>query len=332
MKVLITGVADLLGVHFSKYLLDKGYDVIGIDNLSGGYIDYIDERIINKRQFFKKDITYDISPIFEEYKPDAVFHFAAYAAEGLSPFTRVYNYRNNSIGTANIVNNCINHDVKKIVFTSSMGVYGSKNSVPYLESQTPYPEDPYGISKYAVELDLASAHRLFSLDYTIIRPHNVVGIYQNVWDKYRNVIGIWIRKVLNNEPITVFGSGEQRRAFSDIKYYMEPFEKVIYDFNGEIFNIGADRDYSLNEIAEIVKKISHKFGYNPEIVHLETRDEVKFAYSNHDKAKTLLNFEDRTSMEELVYEMFEWVKTEPNREVKFLDYEINKKLYSYWKK
>ena len=103
-------------------------------------------------------------------------------------------------------------------------------------------------------------------------------------------------------------------------------------FRGEIFNIGADKDYSLIEVAEIVQNVSKKFGYDPQIVHLETRDEVKFAYSNHDKAKTLLQFEDKTNIEQLVFEMFEWVKSEPNRKVKFIEYEINKNMYTYWKK
>ena len=332
MKVLITGVAGLFGVHFSKYLLDNGYDVIGLDNLSGGYVEFVDERLLDRRQFHEIDINNNLNDIFNHYKPEVVYHFAAYAAEGLSPFIRNFNYTNNILGSANIINNCINHDVRKIIFTSSMGVYGSKNTAPYTEDQVPCPEDPYGIAKYAIEMDLKAAYNMFGLEYTIIRPHNVVGIYQNVWDKYRNVIGIWIRKVINNEPITVFGDGLQRRAFSDIDYYMKPFESVITNYNGEIFNIGADEDYSLLEIAEMVASISNKLGYNDEIVHLETRDEVKIAYSNHDKAKSWIQFEDKTNIEDLIYKMFKWVEKEPKREVKFIDYEVNKKMYSYWKK
>jgi len=330
MKILITGAAGLFGIHFSKYLLDKGYNVIGIDNLFNGYKEFIDNRLLDNQNFYIIDINDDLSNIFKHHKPDIIFHFAAYAAEGTSPFMRKFNYHNNVIGTANIINYAIEYNVKKIIFTSSMAVYGD-NSVPYFEDQIPSPIDPYGIAKYAVELDLKAAYKLFGLEYTIIRPHNVVGIYQNIWDKYRNVIGIWIRQVLNNEPITIFGDGLQVRAFSDIQYYMKPLEKTINQYSGEIFNIGSDKFNTLENTANIVYDVAKLLNYNPKIVKLEKRDEVKIAYCDHTKAKTLLNFEDTTNIRSLLYKMFDWATKEPNREVKKYDYEINKNIYTYWK-
>ncbi len=330
MKILITGVAGLFGVNFSKYLLDNGYDVIGIDNLSGGYREFIDDRLIDQQKFYPLDINDNLDNLFDYHKPEVIFHFAAYAAEGTSPFMRKFNYANNVIGSANIINYAIKYNVKKIIFTSSMAVYGD-GIAPFYESDTPSPVDPYGIAKYAVELDLKAAYNLFGLKYTIIRPHNVVGIYQNIWDKYRNVIGIWIRQVLNKEDITVFGDGSQRRAFSDIEYYMKPLEKVINDFDSEIFNIGADQDYSLLEVAEYVKEIAQELRYNTNIKFLEKRDEVKNAFSSHSKARRLLSFEDKTNIKHLIKKMFLWAEKEKVREVKKYDYEIEKKLYSYWK-
>jgi len=330
MNILITGVAGLFGVHFSKYLLDEGHDIIGIDNLFGGYIDFVDKRLINNKHFYTIDINDDLTNIFEYHKPEIIFHFAAFPAEGASPFMRKFNYVNNILGAANLINYAITYNVRKFIYTSSMAVYGN-NFTPYTEEQEPSPVDPYGIAKYAVELDLRAANNLFGLDYTIIRPHNVVGIYQNIWDKYRNVIGIWIRQVLANEPITIFGDGNQTRAFSDIQYYMQPLETVIYSHTTETFNIGADKFYMINEVANIVHDVGIKLGYKPKIQHLETRDEIKFAYCNHDKAKTLLNFKDKTNIENLIYEMFLWAKDQPKREVKKYNYEINKNLYSYWK-
>ena len=330
MRILITGVAGLFGVNFSRYLLDRGYDVIGIDNLSGGYREFIDDRLIDQQKFYPLDINDNLDNLFDYHKPEVIFHLAAYAAEGTSPFMRKFNYTNNVIGSANIINYAIKYNVKKIIFTSSMAVYGD-GIAPFYESDTPSPVDPYGIAKYAVELDLKAAYNLFGLKYTIIRPHNVVGIYQNIWDKYRNVIGIWIRQVLNKEDITVFGDGSQRRAFSDIEYYMKPLEKVINDFDSEIFNIGADQDYSLLEVAEYVKEIAQELRYNTNIKFLEKRDEVKNAFSSHDKARRLLNFEDKTNIKQLIKKMFLWAEKEKVREVKKYDYEIEKKLYSYWK-
>jgi UDP-glucose 4-epimerase len=331
-KILITGVAGLLGSHFSQKMLDKGYEVIGIDNLSGGYKDYIDKRIIKSKKFYEIDLGDDksLDKIFRKHKPDFVYHFAAYAAEGLSPFIRNFNYTNNLLCSVNLINKSIKYDVKKIIFTSSMAVYGFGNP-PFTEDQLPNPIDPYGVAKYAVEMDLKQAFEQFGLKYTIIRPHNVIGINQNIWDRYRNVIGIWIRKVLAGEDITIFGDGEQKRAFSDIRFYMEPFEKLMTVGDGEIFNIGADHEYKIKEIAEIVKKIGSEFGFKSKIVHLEKRHEVKNAYCNHDKAKKVLGFSDDTNIENTVREMFEWAMKQPKRKSKNMKYEIEKNIYSFWK-
>lgn len=329
MKIFVTGCAGLLGANYTRHLLAGGHEVVGIDDLSGGYKSFLPK---SENFVFKKlnlENRKKVSELFEEYKPDVLYHFAAYAAEGLSPFIRNYNYRNNLICSANLINECITHDVK-IVFTSTMAVYGDQQA-PFTEDKRPQPIDPYGIAKYAVEVDLKVAHEQFGLRYNIVRPHNVLGIYQNIWDRYRNAIGIFIRRTLNNEPILVYGDGEQTRAFSDIKYYMEPFDKLMSDHDGEIFNIGADKYFSLNEAAETVKKIGEKYGYNPTIEHVQPRHEVKHAYCDHTKAKSLLDFEDKTNIEELVDSMFVWAMKQPNRKMRQMEYEVSKDIYDYWK-
>lgn len=329
IKVLITGVAGLLGSHFSRYLLDNGYEVIGIDNFSGGYADFIDSRLTFVPGNLE-DAAF-VDSVFESHKPDFIYHFAAYAAVGLSPFIRNYNYRNNVVASANVVNGCIKHDCKKMIFTSSMDVYGSL-PVPYTEALKPAPEDPYGIAKYSVELDLAAASRLFGLRYTIVRPHNVFGVYQNIWDRYRNVLGIWIRKTLAGEPLTIYGDGLQVRSFSDIKYYMKPFEALMLQGDGEIYNIGADSHISIKEACTKLCKVASSRGHNTSVVHLEPRDEVKVAYCDHTKAKRDLSFVDNTVFEDLINDMFAWAEKQPNRPVKTMEYELEKKMYSYWKK
>lgn len=331
MKVLITGVAGLLGANFASYLMSKGHEVIGIDNLSGGYRSSVPEGVT----FYNADLANadDVNAVFEEHSPDYVYHFAAYAAEGLSPFIRRYNYTNNVICSINIVNACVNFNVQKLIFTSSMAVYG-EGSPPFTEEQRPAPEDPYGIAKYSVEQDIALAKMMFDLDYSIIRPHNVVGRYQNIWDRYRNVIGIWIRKIMNNEPVTIFGDGTQRRAFSDIDYYMEPFEKLMTDrgTDGETFNIGADKDYTINEAADLLMDVSREFGFNPSKVHLEARKEVHTAYCDHTKARNILGFDDNTDLRKTMRDMFEWAMAQPERPIKDMEYEIEKNMYSFWRK
>ena len=327
--VLITGIAGLLGANFSRHLITKGYRVVGIDDMSGGYESSVPDEA--KLYQFNLNDQKQVDRVFAIEKPDFVYHFAAYAAEGLSPFIRNYNYTNNVLCSANIINACINHDVEKVIFTSSMAVYGV-GQPPFVEDQPPHPEDPYGIAKYAVEMDLSLAYDQFGLEYNIVRPHNVLGIYQNIWDRYRNVIGIWIRKSLNNEPLTIFGDGTQVRAFSDIKFYMEPFESLMESHHGETFNIGADKYWTINDAAKTVQRVAAEFGNHVDLEYLEKRNEVHTAYCDHTKAKEYLNFKDATSLEDTVREMYRWALQQPNREVEFFDYEIEKNIYSYWKK
>jgi len=329
MKIFVTGCAGLLGANYTRHLLNKGHEVIGIDDLSGGYKAFIAEG--EKFKFIKLNLERrkKVVELFEEYKPEILLHFAAYAAEGLSPFIRNFNYRNNLICSANLINECITHNTK-MIFTSSMAVYGEQEP-PFTEDKRPQPVDPYGVAKYAVECDLKLAHDQFGLRYNIVRPHNVLGIYQNIWDKYRNVIGIFIRKTLNGEPILVYGDGEQTRAFSDIKYYMKPFDKLLTDCDNETFNIGADKYFTLNEVAKTVQEIGKKYGYEVPIEHGEPRHEVKHAYCNHDKAKNLLKFKDDTKLEELIDSIFVWAMKQPNRKVKTMEYEVTKDIYDYWR-
>ena len=328
-KVFVTGCAGLLGANYARHLLQNGHEVIGIDDLSGGYKAFVPKG--EKFSFVKLNLERrkKLVDLFEEHKPDLLFHFAAYAAEGLSPFIRNYNYRNNLICSANLINECIKQNTK-VVFTSSMAVYGEQEP-PFTEDKRPQPIDPYGIAKYAVECDLKLAHEQFGLRYNIVRPHNVLGIYQNIWDRYRNVIGIFIRKTLNGIPILVYGDGEQTRAFSDIKYYMEPFDILLNEHDGEIFNIGADKFFTLNQVAETVQEIGKKYGYDVPIEHGPPRHEVKHAYCNHDKAKSLLKFQDNTKLEELIEDMFVWAMKQPNRKVKDIEYEITEGIYEYWR-
>ena len=221
MNILITGVAGLLGSRLADWILENDPDVtvIGIDNLSGGYVENINSRV----KFYKLDLIRDsISDLFKKYDIDYVFHFAAYAAEGLSPFIRGFNYDNNLKSTARIVNQCIKHDVKRLIFTSTMAVYGHGENQAFDEKQTPCPIDPYGVAKYACEMDIKIAGEQHGLDWCIIRPHNVYGAKQNIWDKYRNVLGIWMYQKLSGKPMTIFGSGNQTRAFSYIDDSLEP--------------------------------------------------------------------------------------------------------------
>lgn len=330
--VVITGVAGLLGSNLSRWIVEnKKAKVIGIDNLEGGDIRFIPKEI----EFHKLDITKDtkeINKLFENHKPEYVFHFAAFACEGLSPFMRKYTYTSNCVGTSEIVNQCIKHKVKRLVYTSSMAVYGKSNQEPpFNEDLVPMPEDSYGIAKYACEQDIKVAYKHHGLEYCIIRPHNVYGPQQNIWDRYRNVLGIWIYQLLNNLPITVYGDGEQKRAFSYIEDSLEPMWNgaVKKEAKNEIINVGGTEALSLNQVLEILKKVT---GKEPKVEHLEQRYEVKNAWSTHEKSVEILQYKDNTRMEEGLKKMWEWAKLQPKKErKKWESYELEKGIYSYWK-
>jgi len=327
-KILVTGCAGLIGSHFSKHLINNGHQVLGVDDLSGGYVENMDPKIeFHKFNLVDAELVDDL---FNNCNIEYVYHFAAYAAVGLSPFIRNFNYTNNLISSVNLINASIKYDAKKFIFASSMDVYGSQTP-PFVEGMNLHPKDPYGISKFATEQDLEAAGDFFGLRYSIVRPHNVFGIHQNIWDRYRNVLGIWIRQTLNKQPLTIYGDGSRVRSFSDVKYYMDPFEKLMNQGDGEAYNIGADSSITILEAATKFCHVANSLGYPTSIVHLEPRDEVHEAYCDHTKAKNDLGFKDETNFEDLIGQMFSWAEKQPQRPVKNMKYEIEKKMYSFWK-
>lgn len=326
-KILITGVAGLIGSRLADWLIDNvpQIHIIGVDDLSGGYIDNVHPKV----EFHKLDISKEsLDHIFSK-NIDYVYHFAAYAAECLSPFIREFNYTNNLVATSRVVNYCIKYSVKRLVFTSTIGVYGYGNP-PFSEDHQPQPIDPYGIAKYACELDIQNAGSQHGLDWCIIRPHNVYGIKQNIWDKYRNVLGIWMYQYLNDEPMTIFGDGEQVRAFSYIDDSLETFWKtaVSAEASKQVFNIGGSKLITINEANTILREVVG----GGKISYLEPRLEVKYAHPICQKAMQVLDHKEKTCLKEGLTKMWEWAKIQPIRN-RFVwnKYEIENKIYSYWK-
>jgi UDP-glucose 4-epimerase len=268
--------------------------------------------------------------LFREQRFDYVFHLAAYAAEGLSHFIRRFNYENNLIGSVNLINAAVRHEVDCFVFASSIAVYG-RNQLPMTEELTPQPEDPYGIAKYAVELDLRAAHELFGLEFIVFRPHNVFGERQNIADPYRNVVGIFMNCILRNEPLPIFGDGEQTRAFSYIGDVAPVMAEAVTRpaARNQVFNIGADRSCSINELARLV---SGAMGAEFRPRHLPERFEVKHAWPSHDKAARLLDFKPRHTLEQGIERMAAWVKTAGARRGRpFEKLELTKNLPAIWR-
>ena len=330
MKVLITGVAGLLGSRLADYIIENvpNVEVVGIDDLSGGYKENVNPKVT----FWEMNLVeHPIENCFQNHKFDYVFHLAAYAAEGLSPFIRQYNYENNLVATARIVNQCIKHNVKRLVFTSTLAVYGHGEGGIFDENQQQEPIDPYGVAKYGCEMDIQIAGEQHGLDWCIIRPHNVYGRNQNIWDKYRNVLGIWMYQHLNGLPMTIFGDGEQTRAFSCIDDIVEPLWKsaILPEASKEIINLGGVEEWTVNKACETLRTVIG----GGEVVYKEGRHEVKHAIPTWQKSIDILGFEHKTNFKDGLKDMWEWAQKQPKRNQFVWDtYELDNGIYSFWKK
>lgn len=329
-KILVTGGAGFIGSHLVEELVNRGHEVMALDDLSGGFVD----NVVPGARFLEasiNDVT-TINRLFAREKFDYVYHLAAYAAEGLSHFIKRFNYHNNLMGSVNLINAAINSEVKCFVFTSSIAVYGTSVELPMTEETTPRPEDSYGVAKLAVEHELAASKHMFGMDYIIFRPHNVYGERQNIGDKYRNVVGIFMNQILQDKPMTIFGDGTQTRAFShisDITPIMADAIETPAAYN-QIFNIGADQPYSVNELASAV---AAAMGVPLNVVHLPPRNEVWHAYSSHEKVERVFGKRPLTSLEEGLVKMATWVKQHGARSSsEFRHIEIMKNFPKAWLK
>ncbi len=303
---LVTGAAGFIGSHVVRSLMAQGrVRVIALDDLSGGFR----ENLPPETEFIEATVTDHraMADLFDTYRFRYVFHLAAYAAEGLSHFIRRFNYTNNVIGSVNLINESVRHEIECFVFTSSIAVYGP-GRVPMREDQPIEPEDPYGIAKAAVEMDLAAARRLFGLRYVVFRPHNVYGEYQNLGDPYRNVIGIFMNQIMQGRPMTIFGDGTQQRAFTyvgDIAPMIAASPWVEKAAN-EIVNVGAKTPYAVNELARMVAASMDAPGHP--IVHVDARKEVHVAFSDHSKADAIFGESPATPLADGLAKMAAWAK------------------------
>ena len=328
MRVLVTGGAGFIGSHVAAALISRGHDVTVLDDLSGGF----SANVPGGATFREGSITDEmlVNRLFDASRFDYVFHLAAYAAEGLSHFIKRFSYENNVIGSVTLLNAALNTGVRGFVFTSSIAVYGRSPVLPMTEATPPEPEDPYGIAKLAVERELRATRDMFGLDYVVFRPHNVYGPGQNIGDRYRNVVGIFMNQILQGRPMTVFGDGSQTRAFS----YVADVAPVIAESIetpaawNQVFNIGADEPTTLLELA---RRVAQAMGVTPDIVHLEPRREVQHAFSTHDRAREVFGSRRLTPLDEGLARMAAWVRAHgPRQSRAFERIEVRRNLPAAW--
>ena len=326
-KSLVTGGAGFIGSHVAQHLIQAGHKVVVLDDLSGGFADHVPQGAELVQGSILDHAL--LSRLFAGHRFDYVYHLAAYAAEGLSHFIKRFNYENNLVGSVSLINESVKHGVKCFVFTSSIAVYGALKP-PMREEDAPRPEDPYGIAKFAVEQDLRVTHEMFGLPYVIFRPHNVYGEHQNLGDRYRNVVGIFMNQLMQGRPLTVFGDGLQTRAFSyigDVAPWIARSPEVPAARN-EIFNIGADAEYSVKALAEATMAA---LSVRSELRHLPARQEVVHAYADHAKARRVFGIDSLVSLEEGLGHMASWaLKAGIRKSQRFENIELERGLPAIW--
>ena len=315
-KILITGAAGFLGSHLSEKLTELGHTVVGIDNMIGGYKDNIPNNI----EFHNLDCC-DFPKIKKIMKDvEVVYHCAATAHEGLSVFSPYEITRNNYLASVSIFSAAINEKVKRIIYCSSMARYGDQIT-PFTEDMKAKPVDPYGISKVAAEEVLKNLCELNNIEYVIAVPHNIIGPKQIYTDPYRNVVSIFLNRMMQGKAPIVYGDGEQKRCFSYIDDCLSCMIPMLdqENLNKQIINIGPDEEFvTVNKVVEICSNIT---GSNLEPIHMADRpQEVKHATCSADKARKLLNYETKVSLNEGIKQTYEYIK---KRGTKDFDYRLS---------
>lgn len=313
MKIFITGVAGFLGSHLADRMIELGHTVAGNDTLIGGYMDNVPSGV----EFHKIDCC-DIDSMTKAIAgSDVVIHTAATAHEGLSVFSPSFITKNIFEASVSTISASIQNKVKRFVFCSSMARYGNQQ-VPYTEDQTPMPEDPYAVAKVASEDVLKMLGETHGMEWNIAIPHNIVGPRQRYDDPFRNVMSIMINRNLQGKPSIIYGDGLQTRCFSYVGDCISCLEKMALDPNivSEIINIGPDEGtITVKDMANLVAK-ECAFSLDP--IHMPDRPrEVKHASCSADKARRVLNYETKTTLEESVRQTVEYVRS---RGVKPFDY------------
>jgi UDP-glucose 4-epimerase len=320
MKVFISGVAGFLGSHLADRLIEHGYEVVGTDNLIGGYEDNVNPRI----EFHTYDCKYRNSMSKITRGCDVIVHCAATAYEGLSVFAPHLVTENTFQITMSLLSAAIENRIKRFVFCSSMARYGNQERVPFTEDMECRPVDPYGISKYAAELVIQNMAKVHGFEYVIAVPHNIIGPRQKYDDPYRNVAAIMINLMLQGKQPIIYGDGEQKRCFSFIHDVIDCLEKLITSDRvaGEVINIGPDEEFiTINHLARTIARLLN-FDLKP--TYLPARPmEVKYATCSADKARRLIGYKTRYTLEQGLSEMIDYIRKRGPRPFRYhLDIEI----------
>lgn len=308
MKILVTGGAGFIGSHLVDGLIDLGHEAVVVDDLSAGAKDNL-----NKQAVFYKISVCDqkIKAIFEKEKPDVVYHLAARINVRESVKDPAADARVNVIGSLNILENARLSGVKKFVFTSTGGaIYGEASVIPTPETYREEPLSPYGVAKLAVEKYLYYYHKVFGLNYAVLRLANVYGPRQNSKGE-AGVVAIFCDKMLSNRPPVIFGSGDQSRDFVYVGDVARAHIKAMdFDIAGT-FNIGTGVETDINAIYNLIAADS---GFQGEKIHAQgTIGEQARSCLDNSKAKDVLGWKPEYAAAAGVAKTVAWFKARKPR-------------------
>lgn len=309
MKVLITGCAGFIGSHLSESVLERGYDVIGIDSFTDYYAKEIKEKNIKnllRQKSFKLKKTDILEPDLKQILSDTdyVFHLAAQPGVRFSWGGNFENYtRNNIEATQKLLEACINSNIKKFVFASSSSIYGDTLDIPMSENSLARPISPYGVTKLAAENLCYLYWKNYKIPIVCLRYFTVYGPRQ----RPDMAIAKFTRKIFNNEEIEIYGDGKQTRDFT---YVSDAAEVTINAaesrFLGEVFNIGGGSRISVNELINILEK---EIGKKAKIKYVERQcGDMENTLADISKAKKLLNYSPKVNIKVGIKKYIEWFK------------------------
>ncbi len=318
MKILVTGQSGLLGSHLVDVLLSQGHEVYGISRTKRNKNPKCKNYCIDLRDTAKA------KKIIENIAPEVVFALAANAAEGKSFFSPIDITTNNIDVFFNTLVPAIRAGkLKRFIFTSSVAAYGSIK-VPFKESDTPVPQDIYGISKLTNENCLKIMSKVHGFEFVIIRPHNVFGPRQNMNDPYRNVVTLFMNHILRGEPYSIYGDGKMRRCFSYVKDVVDIICQCGFkNVAGMTFNVGSDLDWSINQLSKVIQKVS---GHSVSPIYLPDRvQEVHTAICDHALIKKYFDYKD-TPLETALKETWDWAEKQGAQEYTYSELELPSNL------
>ncbi|NIY65491.1 NAD-dependent epimerase/dehydratase family protein [Streptomyces malaysiensis] len=282
---LVTGGAGFIGSHLAVSLIERGDDVVVLDNLDGGKTENVPDGATLLVGSVADQAT--VAELFASYHFDGVYHLAAFAAEGISHAVKHHNYSVNLLGSINLINASLAAKVRFFGFASSVAVYGHGH-VPMREDERPVPADSYGNAKLAVERELAVTMKLQGLPYFALRMHNVYGDRQNMGDPYRNAVAIFLNQIMRGEPISVYGDGSQIRAFTYAPDIVGTFLAAADQPAawGQVLNVGSSHTSTVLDMALAVRTAMGVPDHP--IKHLAARAEVHAAYTDNGLARRTL--------------------------------------------